>query len=178
MLFWQIGKRINDEILRNKRAEYAKQIVSTLPTQLKSQYGRNFEIRNLRRIMQFAGQFTELETILPLSQQLSWSHLVELLPLKNQDAKLFYAQVTWPGLSILNNPGPPKDMNSILQQAAAKSPVNYTGQTVNPVWPVFILRKNQKSSLFLLENRSALASSFLVSENYTIKRCSSLTKAS
>jgi predicted nuclease of restriction endonuclease-like (RecB) superfamily len=93
ILFWQIGKRINDEILRNKRAEYAKQIVSTVSTQLKSQYGRNFEIRNLRRMMQFAGQFTKLETILPLSQQLSWSHFVELLPLKNQDAKLFYAQV-------------------------------------------------------------------------------------
>ncbi|HEY9262700.1 PDDEXK nuclease domain-containing protein [Chitinophaga sp.] len=93
ILFWQIGQRINDEILRNKRAEYAKQIVSTLSTQLKSQYGRNFEIRNLRRMMQFAEQFTELETILPLSKQLSWSHFVELLPLKNQDAKLFYAQV-------------------------------------------------------------------------------------
>ncbi|TWF32780.1 putative nuclease of restriction endonuclease-like (RecB) superfamily [Chitinophaga polysaccharea] len=93
ILFWQIGKRINDEILRNKRAEYAKQIVSTLSTQLKSQYGRNFEIRNLRRMMQFAEQFTKLEIILPLSQQLSWSHFVELLPLKNPDAKLFYAQL-------------------------------------------------------------------------------------
>jgi len=93
ILFWKIGHRINDEILKNKRAEYAKQIVSTVSTQLKSQYGKNFEIRNLRRMMQFAEQFTDLETILPLSQQLSWSHFVELLPLKNQDAKLFYAQV-------------------------------------------------------------------------------------
>jgi predicted nuclease of restriction endonuclease-like (RecB) superfamily len=93
ILFWQIGKRINDEILRNKRAEYAKQIVSTVSTQLRSQYGRNFEIRNLRRMMQFAEQFTKLETVLPLSQQLSWSHFVELLPLKNHDEKLFYAQV-------------------------------------------------------------------------------------
>lgn len=92
-LFWRIGQRINDEILKNKRAEYAKQIVSTLSTQLKSQYGRNFEIRNLRRMIQFAEQFTNLETILPLSRQLSWSHFVELLPLKNREARLFYAQV-------------------------------------------------------------------------------------
>ena len=27
LLFWQIGKRINDEILLNKRADYGKQIV-------------------------------------------------------------------------------------------------------------------------------------------------------
>lgn len=49
VLFWQIGKRINDEILKNKRGEYAKQIVLTVSALLKSQYGRNFEIRNLRR---------------------------------------------------------------------------------------------------------------------------------
>lgn len=93
VLFWKIGHRINDEVLKNKRAEYAKQIVSTVSTQLKRQYGKNFEIRNLRRMMQFAEQFKNLETILPLSQQLSWSHFVELLPVKQPDAKLFYAQV-------------------------------------------------------------------------------------
>ncbi|WP_211172558.1 DUF1016 N-terminal domain-containing protein [Chitinophaga sp. Ak27] len=93
LLFWRIGQRINDEILKNKRAEYAKQIVSTLSTQLKSHYGRNFEIRNLRRMLQFAEQFTDLETIQPLSRQLSWSHFVELLPLKHQEARLFYAQL-------------------------------------------------------------------------------------
>ncbi|WP_436484194.1 DUF1016 N-terminal domain-containing protein [Chitinophaga sp. ARDCPP14] len=46
ILFWQIGQRINNEILKNKRAAYAKQIVSTLSTQLRSQYGRNFETYN------------------------------------------------------------------------------------------------------------------------------------
>lgn len=93
ILFWHIGNRINKEILQNKRAEYAKQIVSTLSTQLKAQYGKNFELRNLRRMVQFAEQFTDIEILLPLSKQLSWSHFVELLPLKNQEAKLFYAQV-------------------------------------------------------------------------------------
>src|ERR1700754_3415877 len=93
ILFWQIGNRINNEILKNKRAEYAKQIVSTLSTQLMVQYGKNFEIRNLRRMMQFAEQFIDIEVILPLSKQLSWSHFVELLPLKNLEAKLFYAQI-------------------------------------------------------------------------------------
>jgi len=29
-LYWNIGKRIKDEILKNKRAEYGKRIVSTL----------------------------------------------------------------------------------------------------------------------------------------------------
>ena len=33
MLYWQIGKRINKEILRGERAEYGKQIVASLARQ-------------------------------------------------------------------------------------------------------------------------------------------------
>ena len=34
LMNWHIGKRINDEILQNKRAEYGEQIVATLSRQL------------------------------------------------------------------------------------------------------------------------------------------------
>lgn len=91
-LYWQIGGRINKEILKNKRAEYAQEIVSTVSTQLKTQYGKSFELRNLRRMMQYAEQFTDIEIVLTVSRQLSWSHIVELLPLKKQEAKLYYSQ--------------------------------------------------------------------------------------
>ena len=33
MLFWSVGKRINEDILQNKRADYGKQIVSPLAAQ-------------------------------------------------------------------------------------------------------------------------------------------------
>ena len=92
LLFWQIGKRINDEILLNKRADYAKQIVPTVSTQLEAKYGRNFEEKNLRRMIQFATQFADLSIVVPLARQLSWSHFLVLIPLKNVEAKLFYAQ--------------------------------------------------------------------------------------
>ena len=91
LLFWHIGNRINRDILQNKRAEYAKQIVSTLSTQLKAHYGRNFELRNLRRMLQFAEQFSDEQVVATLSKQLSWSHFVELLSVKALEAKLFYA---------------------------------------------------------------------------------------
>lgn len=42
LLFWQLGKRINQHILKNKRAEYGREIVSTVSTQLKLKYGKNF----------------------------------------------------------------------------------------------------------------------------------------
>lgn len=92
VLFWQIGSRISQDILQNRRAEYGKQIVPTLSAQLENKYGRNFTEKNVRRMLRFAEQFTDFEIVVTLSRQLSWSHFVELLPLKTIEAKLFYAQ--------------------------------------------------------------------------------------
>ena len=54
MMYWHIGERINREILGNQRAEYGKQIVSAVSTQL------------------------------------SWSHVIEILPLKDNIQREFY----------------------------------------------------------------------------------------
>jgi predicted nuclease of restriction endonuclease-like (RecB) superfamily len=97
ILFWQVGKRINDDILQNQRAEYGKQILPTVSAKLEKLYGRNFTERNVRRMMQFAEQFKDLQIVSPLATQLSWSHFIELLPLKNYEAKLFYAQLSVEG---------------------------------------------------------------------------------
>src|SRR6218665_430273 len=94
MFFWNIGNRINKEILQNKRADYGKRIVSTLSTQLKDKYGKKFELRNVQRMIQFAEQFTDIKIVSTLSTQLSWSHFVTLLPIKSQEAKLYYAQAS------------------------------------------------------------------------------------
>ena len=91
ILFWQVGNRINQDILQNKRAEYGKQIVPTLSAQLENKYGRNFEVKNLRRMMQFAEQFTDFQIVVTLSRQLSWSHYLAILPIKTHEAKVFYA---------------------------------------------------------------------------------------
>ncbi len=42
MLFWRIGNRINQEILKGKRAEYGTKIVSTVSRQLEIEYGSGF----------------------------------------------------------------------------------------------------------------------------------------
>ena len=97
-LFWKIGQRINNDILKNKRADYGKQIVSMLSTQLSERYGRSFAFRNLRRMMQFAEQFLDFEIVSPVATQLSWSHIVEVLPLETLEAKLFYLNEAAHGL--------------------------------------------------------------------------------
>ena len=76
LTFWTVGKRINDELLKGERAEYGKQVVASLTDELAQQYGKSFEAKNLRRMMQFAEQFDDLEIVVPLARQLSWSHFL------------------------------------------------------------------------------------------------------
>jgi predicted nuclease of restriction endonuclease-like (RecB) superfamily len=92
LLFWQIGKRINDEILQNKRGDYGKQIVPTVSAQLELKYGRNFTEKNVRRMIRFSQDFSDFNILPPLAAKLSWSHFIELFPLKSIEAKFFYAQ--------------------------------------------------------------------------------------
>jgi predicted nuclease of restriction endonuclease-like (RecB) superfamily len=92
LMFWEIGQYINSIVLDFKRATYGKKIVSGLATQLTAIYGKSFALRNLRRMMQFAEQFGDFGIVSPLATRLSWSHFTELLPLKSNEARLYYAQ--------------------------------------------------------------------------------------
>ncbi len=104
LLYWNIGKRINEEVLKNERAAYGKQIVATLSRQLVEEYGGSYAEKNLRRIMQFPKEFPDREIVASLMRQLSWTHFTLLLPIKNELEREFYAQVcrieNWP-VSIL-----------------------------------------------------------------------------
>jgi predicted nuclease of restriction endonuclease-like (RecB) superfamily len=92
LTYWEVGKTINEHILNNERAKYSKEIVATVSTQLVAQFGKSFETKNLYRMMQFADLFPDFEIIVPLARQLSWSHFLTLLPIKNNNARIFYAQ--------------------------------------------------------------------------------------
>lgn len=91
MMYWHIGERINREVLGNQRAEYGKQIVSQVATQLQNDYGKKgFESRNIRRMMQFAQEFPDSKIVSQFATKLFWSHFIEVLPLKDSLQKEFY----------------------------------------------------------------------------------------
>lgn len=76
-MYWHIGNRINNEVLKNERAEYGKQIVSTVVTKLQEEYGtKGFEEKSIRRMMQFAQMFSDFQIVSPLVSKLSWSHFL------------------------------------------------------------------------------------------------------
>lgn len=92
LTYWYVGRRINEEVLQGARAEYGQQVVVSLARELVALYGKSFEARNLRRMMQFAQVFPDVEIVVPLARQLSWSHFLALIPLKSYEARLFYAR--------------------------------------------------------------------------------------
>ncbi len=91
VLFWQVGNILNTSILDNKRAEYGKQIVVTASRELTRRFGRSYEEKNLRRMIQFAEKFPDFENVVTLSRHLSWSHILAIIPLKTNEERSFYA---------------------------------------------------------------------------------------
>ncbi len=92
-LYWRIGKRIQLEVLQNERAEYGKEIVSTLSRQLVEEFGNGFSEKSLRHMMKFADSFSEAEIVSTLSRQLGWSHFKEIIYLKQPLQREFYAEM-------------------------------------------------------------------------------------
>ncbi len=92
-LYWHIGKRIREDILHERRAEYGEQIVATLSQQLAAEYGKGFNRFSLSRMVKLAEYFPDERIVATLSQQLSWSHFRELLPLEGRLKREFYAEM-------------------------------------------------------------------------------------
>lgn len=91
MMYWHVGERINHEVLGNHRAEYGKQIVASVSRQLQQEYNiKGFDEKNIRRMMQFTSLFPDSQIVATVSRQLSWSHFVEVLPLKDDLQREFY----------------------------------------------------------------------------------------
>jgi predicted nuclease of restriction endonuclease-like (RecB) superfamily len=93
LLYWRIGKRIQTEVLGNARAEYGKEILQTLSAKLTEEYGTGFSYSALTRMLNFAENFPDSAIVATLSQQLGWSHFKEIIPLKDELHRDFYAEM-------------------------------------------------------------------------------------
>ena len=93
MLYWRIGTRINQEILQGERAEYGKQIVASVSQELSREYGQGFSYSALTRMVKFSEFLPDVKIVATLSQQLSWSHFCEIIPLEKSLQRDFYAEM-------------------------------------------------------------------------------------
>jgi len=79
--------------LKEKRARYGEEILPTLSAKLVPEFGNGFSVRNLSRMVRFAEVFPEGKILSTLSRQLSWSDFVEIIPLKGDIQRDFYAEM-------------------------------------------------------------------------------------
>ena len=93
MLYWQIGKMINDDVLQNQRAEYGKQIVPTLSRHLTHEYGNGWGEKHLRQCMQFAQAFPDEQIVYTLCRELNWSHLRLVMFMDDPLKREFYIEM-------------------------------------------------------------------------------------
>lgn len=90
ILNWNIGGKIKNELLKNKKPEYGKEVIKELSKRLKFQYGRGYSYSNLYRMLQINEIFKDFEKFATLSQKLSWSHLVEIIKIETDIKRKFY----------------------------------------------------------------------------------------
>lgn len=93
MLYWHVGQRICREVLMDGRAGYGEEILATLSQELARDYGKGFNVSALARMVKFAEEFPDEAIVAVLSRELSWSHFVEILPLKQPLEREYYAEL-------------------------------------------------------------------------------------
>jgi predicted nuclease of restriction endonuclease-like (RecB) superfamily len=93
LLCWQVGRRLLRDELESGRAVYGKQILATVSQELTAEFGAGFNYTALTRMARFAEWMTDEKILATLSQTLSWSHFVQLLPIKDPLAREFYAEL-------------------------------------------------------------------------------------
>lgn len=88
--YWEIGRLIiEDEQQGKTRAEYGKQQLAHLSDALTKDYGKGFDITNLRNMRQFYTQFPIRDS---LRLELSWTHYRRLIRIENDQARDWYVK--------------------------------------------------------------------------------------
>ena len=90
---WLIGKRIKEDILYNKRAEYGKQVVKELSQRLSERYGKGWSEKTLRHCLRAAETFSESDIVSAVQRQFSWTHLKSIMYIPDELARKFYMQM-------------------------------------------------------------------------------------
>ncbi len=94
MLYWQIGKRIFEDLPAENRAEYGAKVVELVSERLTAEYGKGFRRSNVFHMIRFAEVFDDPKIVQTLSGLLSWSHFIEIIYLKDPLQRQFYAEMT------------------------------------------------------------------------------------
>ena len=93
MLYWQVGKRINEDILQNERGGYGDETVKTRAGHLSTEYGKGWSEKQLRHCLRTAETFPGKEIFYALSRDLTWTHIRSLIYIDIALKREFYVEM-------------------------------------------------------------------------------------
>jgi predicted nuclease of restriction endonuclease-like (RecB) superfamily len=93
LLYWQVGRRIRDEVLGGARAGYGKQVIAVLAQRLTAEYGRGWSEQQLRHCMRAAEIFPDEAILSAVRRELSWTHLKTLIYIDDPLKRDFYVEL-------------------------------------------------------------------------------------
>jgi len=163
LTYWHIGKKIQTQLLHGDRAEYGMQTIKHLSQQLTKEFGKGFTYSSLTRMAKFFEYFQDISIVATLSQQLSWSHFVELIKINNSIKREFYAKMSssenW-SVRILR-----ERMDSMLfeRSAIAKQPEQVIRQELTK------LGKTEQASVNIYLKDPYLLNFLELNDNYSEK---------
>jgi predicted nuclease of restriction endonuclease-like (RecB) superfamily len=93
LLYWQVGRRIQTEVLKGGRAEYGQRVLATLAEHLTRDVGRGWSEKLLRHCLRLAETFQDEAIFSALRRELSWTHLRTLIYLDDPLKRDFYCEM-------------------------------------------------------------------------------------
>ncbi|WP_165170590.1 YhcG family protein [Adlercreutzia sp. ZJ242] len=94
--YWEVGKSIVEAQGGEERSEYGKRILEDLSARLTADYGKGFDVSNLRYMRLFYQAFPIRDA---LRHELSWTHYRMLAKVKDAEKRLWYmsecAECNW-----------------------------------------------------------------------------------
>ena len=87
--YWNIGKQIYEACGESERAEYGKQLLQFLSDKLTVEFGKGFDVSNLRNMRRFYNTFPIQDALRP---ELSWTHYRSLMKVEDDKARAFYME--------------------------------------------------------------------------------------
>ncbi|AXV82304.1 PDDEXK nuclease domain-containing protein [Ralstonia solanacearum] len=119
LLYWQVGRRVQVEVLQGERAAYGQEVVKALAARLTADYGKGWSEKQLRHCLRLAETFPDEAMLSALRRALSWTHIKALIYIDDALKRDFYIELCrlerWSSRQLQER------MNSMLYERSALS---------------------------------------------------------
>jgi len=127
---WLLGMRIQNEVLKDQRAEYGEQVIKTLAKKLTETYGKGFSMRNLYYFVDFFQEHPDFFQFTGMIGQTTITEILQSLTAKSQ------IRLSWSHYSI------------ILHELTAEGRAWYENEAANEMWSTRTLQRNVSSQYY------------------------------